>query len=205
VELAGDKLTLRTDQFGGRFSGRIERVQMGNSTETFPSMRGDYTLPDSKGSEVRFWIEAMHMAPVVKKDYPDEPGDATGVWGTWQYQLTDDGKVVETGTVELTNGKAPREGAWARMTPTEHGHGVLLRSVGSKLPQPPTDKQLEELEKSGKAPTQADFKTVEGFFFSRFDGLKAISLSADLQSDGTLLGSFWKNGEKLSFAASLPR
>lgn len=204
VELAADEVTFRLAQFGGRLHAKIERIQSPDSTETFPTMRGDYTLPDGKGGKKHFWIEAVHMAPVVQKD-PDDPEDATELWGTWRYQLTADGQSVEEGTLELTHGKAPREEAWARMTPTKAQRGrVVLRGVGSKFPQMPTEEQLEAWVKSGKKPTKAELKTVEGILFTRFDGQQALLLTADLQSDGTLSGSFWANGAKLSFRATRP-
>jgi hypothetical protein len=198
IDLAGNELTLHLAQFGGRLHAKIERL----GQPPFPSLRGDYSVPDGKGGTRRFWIEAVHNAPVIQKEYPDDPEDATELWGRWQYELADPaGKALESGTLELTRAKGKREQAWATLTSPQHA-GAILRGVGSKFPQPPTDEQLEAWEKSGKKPTKADFRTVEGIAFHRFDGRQALALSADLQPDGSLKGLFWENGEQFAFHAT---
>jgi hypothetical protein len=207
VELTGDEVTFYIAQSGGRLHGKIERVTMPDTRETFPAMRGDYTLQDGHGGTRRFWIEAVHMAQVVQKDYPDDPEDATELWGTWHYRLIGPGgKVMEAGRLELTRGKKPREEDFATMSreipPSPSGGSTLLRGVGSKFPQTPSDAELERWMKSGKQPTKADIRTVEGLLFSRFDGQQALSLSADLQKDGTLQGRYFQNGDQLKFQAT---
>jgi hypothetical protein len=198
IGLAGDEITLHLAQFGGRLHAKIERL----GEPPFPTLRGDYTVPDGKGGTHRFWIEAVHNAPVIQKEYPDDPEDATEIWGRWQYELTDPtGKAVESGTLELTLGKGKRELAWAKLTSPQHP-GVVLRGIGSKFPQLPTDAELEAWQKSGKQPTKADFRTVEGVAFHRFDGQQALAFTADLQAGGSLKGRFWTNGEQLTFRAT---
>jgi hypothetical protein len=198
IELAGGEITLRLAQFGGRLHAKIERFP----NDPLPTLRGDYTVPDGKGGTLRFWIEAFHNAPVIQKEYPDDPEDATEIWGLWQYELADPtGKAVESGTLEFTPAKGKRELAWAKLTAAQRD-GVLLRGVGSKFPQMPTDEEIEAWAKSGKQPTKADVRTVEGVLFHRFDGQQALLLSADLQADGSLRGSFWANSEQLAFRAT---
>ncbi len=198
IELAGDEITLQLAQFGGRLRANIERY----SEVQFPTLRGDYTVPDGKGGTYRFWIEAVHNAPVIQKEYPDDPEDATEIWGLWQYELSDPtGKTVESGTLELTPAKGKREQVWAKLASPQRV-GVILRGVGSKFPQTLTDEQMEAWAKSGKKPTKADIRTVEGVAFHRFDGQQALALIADLQGDGSLRGRFWVNGEQLAFRAT---
>lgn len=202
VELTGDVVTFRLAN-GGRLHARIERMHATAGAEVFPTMRGDYTVPDGKGGTRRFWIMAVHMAAVLEHD-PDEPEEATELWGAWRYQLTDAaGKAAEQGTLELRRASQPRDEDWATLAAPERG-SALLRGVGSKFPQMPTDAQMEAWERQGKKPTKADIKTVEGILFSRFDGTQALLLSADLQPDGSLSGRFFANGEQFSFRATRP-
>jgi hypothetical protein len=201
VDLTGDEVTFRLAN-GGRLHARIERVRAA-AGDSFPALRGDYTVPDGQGGTRRFWIEAVHMAAVVTHD-PDEPEAATGVWGAWRYQLTGSdgsGKVVEQGTLTLTKAKGEREQDFAELAPDKRTKTVL-RGVGSKFPQMPSDAQMEAWERMGKKPTKADIKTVEGIIFSRFDGTQALMLAADLEPDGSLAGRWFANGEQFSFRAT---
>jgi hypothetical protein len=198
IELAGDEITLRLARVGGQLRAKIERLP----NDPLPTLRGDYTVPDGNGGIHRFWIEAFHNAPVIQKEYPDDPEEATEIWGLWQYELADPaGKSVEGGSLELTRATGERELDWAKLTSPQRV-GVILRGVGSKFPQTPTDEEIEAWVKSGKEPTKADIRTVEGIFFDRFDGQQALVLNADLQADGSLRGRLWANGKQLVFLAT---
>ncbi len=198
IEFAGDEITLRLAQFGGWLHANIKRFP----NDPLSTLRGDYTVPDGKGGTHRFWIEAFHNAPVIQKEYPDDPEDATEIWGLWQYELADPtGNSVESGTLEFTATTGKRKLAWAKLASPQRV-GVILRGVGIKFPQTLTDEQMEAWAKSSKKPRKADIRTVETVFFHRFDGQQALALSADLQADGSLHGRFWVNGEQLAFLAT---
>lgn len=202
IQLTDGEITLRLSQFGGWLRAKIERVQPPDSTEMLLTLSGDYTLPDGKGGKLRFWITAVHNAPVIQGEDPNDPEEAAKIWGVWQYDLADSsGNAIESGTLELTPKKDKRGLAWAKLTSAQRA-GVILRGVGIKDPQWPTDEEIEAWEKSGKKPTKADLRTVEGVYFHRFDGQQALSFSADLQEDGSLLGLFQVNGAQLAFHAT---
>jgi hypothetical protein len=198
IELAGDEITLRLAPVSGQLRARIDRLP----NDPLPTLRGDYTIPDGHGGTQRFWIEAFHNAPVMQTEYPDDPEEATEIWGLWQYELADPaGKSVEGGSLELTRAAGERELDWAKLTSPQRV-GVILRGVGSKFPQMPTDEEIEAWVRSGKEPTKADIRTVEGIVFHSFNGQEALALSADLQADGSLRGRFWTNGKQFVFRAT---
>lgn len=205
VALNGDDLTIQLAQFGGMLHAKLARVALAPPRSgTFPTLRGDYQVPDGKGGRQRFWADAVKNAPKAEQAhaYPDEPEEATEVWGPWQYRATDAaGKQVEAGTMELARGRSERDPAFARLRSPQRP-AVVLRGVGSKSPQMPSDAQLEAWAKAGKEPTKADLKTVEGISFDRFDGQQALAVHADMQPDGSLQGEFFVNGEKFSFRAT---
>lgn len=199
VTVSGDVVDFRLGN-GGTLHAKLGRVQGTATKEVFPTLRGEYSVPQAGGA-LRFWIQAGRDATTLSPG-TNEPEDATAVWGDWDYQLIDaSGKVAERGTLALAKAKAPRGEDSARLDSPQR-HRAELRGVGSKVPQEPTDAQLEEWAKTGHQPTKAELKTVEGIMFSRFDGTQALQLTADLQPDSSLAGNFFANGEHFSFRAT---